>query len=176
MFKLKNGLYNSSEVDCSDESLEVRKKYGNPYYNKLLISKKNHGNMALLNNYIHGLYSLNDVAKIIYPGSEKYFLFTEKYNVVDSDMYADIKTYIMRNIIQLPESLYKLQLLENGNFNGLSIEDISEQLDLFELRELDSIDKETIRKMDLYGVSDQLYYKTMNKVEKDSKKLQLIKK
>ena len=176
MFKIKNGVYESSEVDCDDEALERRRLLSNPYYNRLLISKRNHGNMALIEKYIHGAYDSKKIAKIIYQNDMKYFLLTDEYKSLDSDISSDQRLYIMRNIIQLPESLYKLQLLQNGFFDNLESDEIKEQLDLFSLKELDSIDKETIRKMDLYKIGKQSYYETMLKVESDSKKLKLLKK
>lgn len=176
MIKIKNSDFLDSEVDCDDEALERRALISNPYYNRLLISKRNHKNLDLLEKYIHGNFESSDVVRIKYPNLLKYFLLTEAYLIVDNEYDFDEKLCIMKNIIQLPESLYKLQLLENGNFEKLSGEDYSEQLDLFTLNQLDEIDKETVRKMDLYRIGNQSFYKTMQKVENDTKKLQLIKK
>lgn len=78
--------------------------------------------------------------------------------------------------MELPESLYFLQMLEQGKFSLLIDKDIIEQLDLFSLAHIDEINLEELRKMDACGISRNTFEEIIAKSENDECVLKLIKK
>lgn len=85
---------------------------------------------------------------------------------------------IMRveDIIEIPKSLYLLQLLEQEKFTLIAKEDISEQLKLFNFSYVNSLTLEELQRMDECGITEDAYSKTINKSNNDKHILRLLKK
>ncbi len=81
----------------------------------------------------------------------------------------------MEEIIQLPESLYLLQLLEQGRFALFDGKDISEQLALYTLAKINEVSMEELQKMDVCGITQDVYSRTIQKAENHAHLLKLIK-
>ena len=119
----------------------------------------------ILNKFYNGDFLDGKIARVLDFNSLRYFLLTE-------DRYWRFLTFSnsaeMNNIIEVPESLYILQLLQQAAFPCIRDFDMTEQLELFTLKYVDDINLEDIRKMDEFGVSKGVYTKVLNKIENDS--------
>lgn len=85
---------------------------------------------------------------------------------------------IMRieDIIELPKSLYLLQLFEQEKFGIIGDEDLSSQLALFNFQSLNKISLDELKKMDEACITDEAYQRVIAKCENDKPILkQLIK-
>lgn len=112
----------------------------------------------------------NKIARVSDLKKIKYFLLKEtKY----SRILPDKK--ILDQIIQIPESLYLLSLIEQEKFSLIGNKDISEQLSLFRLEQEQSINLNTIERMQFIGIAPDCYARTIKKVENDSHILKLLK-
>ena len=76
----------------------------------------------------------------------------------------------------MPESLYLLQMIEQGKFSLLTDKDITEQLDLFSLAHINEISFEELRKIEACGLSNNTFEEILAKSENDASVLKLIKK
>ena len=136
-------------------------------------SKRN--NEILLDCYRYGFLSDRPIVQIQYDETVKYYLLKKaKYSFLSSDKYG--KNYIMEDIIQLPETLYLLQLIEQGKFNSLDGKSVAEQLSLYSLSKINEIGFEEIQKMDACGITEGICTNIINKANNDSHVLRLIKK
>ena len=82
----------------------------------------------------------------------------------------------MVDIIQIPKSLYLLQLLLQEKFSTISGEDISEQLSLFNFSYVNNINLDELQKMDACGITENAYSRIINKANNDKPVLKLLKK
>ena len=80
------------------------------------------------------------------------------------------------DIIQIPKSLYLLQLLLQEKFSTISGEDISEQLSLFNFSYVNNINLDELQKMDACGITENAYSRIINKANNDKPVLKLLKK
>ena len=132
-------------------------------------------NEILLNLYYNGQLADKNVVQIQYLKMIKYFLLSDNdYNYLGFDNSG--KNYRMKNIIQLPESLYILQLLEQERFTILDGKNISNLLKLFKLAKINELSFEELQKMDSCGITQKAYLKAFNKAHNDEYLLNLIKK
>ncbi|MBO5096023.1 MAG: hypothetical protein J6B98_04035 [Bacilli bacterium] len=136
-----------------------------------ITSKRNKN--ILLDSYYSGQLSDRNVARIQDINKLRYFLLSKV--IYDAEIY-DNRKKILKDIIELPESLYLLQMLEQGKFSLLTDKDITEQLDLFSLAHIDEISFEELRKMDACGISRNTFEEIIAKSENDEYVLKLIKK
>lgn len=82
----------------------------------------------------------------------------------------------VEDIIQIPKSLYLLQMLQQEKFSAISNEDISEQLSLFNCSYVNNINLDEVQKMDECGITENAYSKIINKANNDKHILKLLKK
>ena len=128
----------------------------------------------LLDCYCQGNLNKCAVARIQDLKQLKYYLLTKTDY---EDTWFDTRLKIMKDIIQIPESLYLLQLLEQEKFALIKDEDISKQLSLFNLsRCFDEISLEEFEKTDKYGITKNLYQQTVDKANNDAILLKLLNK
>lgn len=124
----------------------------------------------LLSFYYYGYLKDNRIAKIQDLKKIRYFLLNQtKYmsgNGVD----------VIKGIIEIPESLYLLSLIEQEKFSLIGNKDVSDQLNLFKIEQLKEFDLETLEKMDVMGIFPDNYSNIVKKAENDSHILKLIKK
>ena len=160
---------------ADNDSEERKKGDAYRYYHVLRsdnISKRN--NEILLDCYELGHLTDKSVVQIQYSEIMKYYLLKRTiYDFVVSDDYG--KYYKMEDIIQLPESLYLLQLLEQGRFTSLDGKDISQQLALYTLSKINEVSMEELQKMDTCGITQDAYSRTIKKSKNDAHILKLIK-
>lgn len=145
-------------------------------------------NERLINCYINGHLANRNVVRIEYPYGIKYFLLKRKkykcfYEHIpqsgddpNSSYHVHFKDYIMKDIIQLPKSLYLLQLLEQERFKSLDKEDIAEQLALYTISKINEVSFEELQKMDACGITQDGYSKTIQKADNDAYILKKIRK
>lgn len=82
----------------------------------------------------------------------------------------------IEDIIEIPKSLYLLQLLQQEHFFMIKDENLSEQLNLFEFQYIDNIRLDELKKMDICGITKKAYPKIIEKSENDKHILKLLKK
>ncbi len=137
-----------------------------------------------LQQYYDGQFSDKLVARIHYLKTIRYFLLTApKYRKDTIQPHlCTYFNYVMSNIIELPESLYLLQLLEQEKFELLKEKgmyeeiDISKLLDFYSLTQIDERSLEDFQKMDLSGITQNGYSKAISKCRTDVYILKLLKK
>lgn len=127
----------------------------------------------LLDSYYYGFLNDRNVARIQDLEKIRYLLL--KLEIYDSVLY-DSRKKIMREIIELPESLYLLQLLEQGKFSLIGDKDISEQLDLFSIDIFNEFSLMELAIMDECGVTENAYERVLEKAKNDAYVLKLVKK
>lgn len=143
------------------------------WYHKLKVDKSNKDACKeLLQRYYQGQLTDKDIARIQYESGIRYFLL--KNRVYSPDLY-DKQLKILNDIIEIPESLYLLQLLLQEKFSLIGDKDISEQLSLFKLSHVDNIHVEDMLKMDACGITDDVSSKVLIKARNDARVLSLIK-
>jgi len=125
----------------------------------------------LLDAYYLGYLKDKNIARVWDLNKMKYFLLkqTEYSRILPGKK-------ILGEIIQIPESLYLLSLIEQEKFSLIGDKDISEQLNLFRLEQEQSIDLNTIDRMQFIGISPDCYTRTIKKAENDAHILKLLKK
>lgn len=143
------------------------------WYHKLKAEENKDTRKELLQRYYQGQLTDKDIAKIQYESGIRYYLL--KNRVYTPDIY-DEQLKVLNGIIEIPESLYLLQLLQQGKFSLIGDKDISEQLSLYNLSYVDNIHIEEMLKMDTCGITDDVSSKVLIKAHNDAKVLSLIKK
>ena len=158
-------VLDSTYVDSKDNN--------NGTYHKL--EYDNNNSTFLENYYIYSNLKDKSVVQIKYLEMIKYYLlYSRKYRYLGE--YEDKKDYQMDNILQIPESLYLLQLIEQEKFKSLDDKDIEEQLSLYTLSKKDEIPKELLKKASLTSLVKDKYEIALNKALNDSHILKKIKK
>ena len=104
-----------------------------------------------IDNYYNSYSSFGNPLKVKKGKTNKnipdYFIVTENNYIKDN------YNYIMRNIIAIPESLYLLELLLGKRYDLIrDINDVCEQLDLFEVKEINRIKIQLLHDMRDYGM------------------------
>ncbi len=82
----------------------------------------------------------------------------------------------IEDIIEIPKSLYLLQLIEQEKFSMINGEDISEQLGLFDYSYINNISVEELQKIDTCGITEDAYSRVMTKADNDRHILKVLKK
>lgn len=103
-----------------------------------------------------------------------YNKMNDKFDVY-SLMPDDKKLYQYRvqEIIQIPESLYLLSLIEQEKFSLIGDKDVSEKLSLFKLEQIPPVDLETLQMLDK-GIAPGYYSKAIEKAQNHAHILKLI--
>ena len=138
------------------------------YYGHMLFSTipTDEHKRFLLKNFYAGNYSKCKIARIMEcEDNIKYFLLT--WELYSSRQCSSCDAF-MDDIIQVPETLYFIQLLEQEKFWFLEEKDISEQLDLYSLTYVDSINLDELEKIDKLNAAPGAFDKAINKANRDS--------
>lgn len=152
----------------------VNFKNGSLSYHFLKTGKTSKRNKKiLLDSYYFGNLSDRNVARIQDLNKLRYFLLSK--TVYSAQLY-DNRFKKLEDIIELPESLYLLQMLEQGKFSLLKNKDISEQLSLFYVSYINELSLEELKKMDACGITNNTYEQILIKTENDAHLLKLLKK
>lgn len=134
----------------------------NGIYHKLLNEENAYERNCYLDEYYNGKYIEGRAAKVMDLNKMKYFLLRQiAYKHVLYDKNVNM------GIIQIPESLYLLHLIETGKFSLLGDKDVSEQLKLFRFYFEHDIDMDTIGKMTDNGMAPHCMSRVLKKVEND---------
>lgn len=134
----------------------------NGIYHKFWNEENAYERNCYLNQYYNGKYKNGRAAKVMDLNIMKYFLLRQiayEHVLYDKD--------VNRGIIQIPESLYLLHLIETGNFSLLGNSDVSKQLELFSFNYEHEIDISTIVKMNHNGMAPDCMARVLKKVEND---------
>lgn len=103
----------------------------------------------------------------------RYLLVASNYNHIREE--NNKITMKVDDIIEIPKSLYLLQLLQQQKFSTIINEDLSEQLNLFDFSYINNITLEEIKKMNACGATNNIY-SNINKSNNDKHILKLLKK
>lgn len=128
----------------------------------------------LLQWFYYERYNDRPVAKVEHLNKLKYLLIASNY--ISMREVNGKKIMKIEDIIEIPKSLYLLQLLQQENFIVIKDEDFSEQLNLFNFSYINQISLDELEKMDNCGITENAYSKTINKANNDEHILKLLKK
>lgn len=128
----------------------------------------------LLQHFYNNEYVNSHVARVELKAKLMYLLIASNYIISKKENGKLIMK--VEDIINLPKSLYLLQLLEQEKFSLIAGEDLSEQLDLFDFCYVNNISLKELQKTDACGITKGAYLKTINKSNNDKYILQLLKK
>lgn len=165
------------------ERYEIFKNYENKFNNEIIpienangqyhILEPTHLNSKdkekLLKSYYNGDLKDKKIARL-WDKKIRYFLL----NQLQYRYYFE--KVVLEEIIEIPESLYLLSLIEQELFSLIENKDIKEQLSLFNLEQIQKMDLETIERIDYIGIAPGCYSKTIQKIENDTHILKLLKK
>lgn len=127
--------------------------------------------MITLASYISGELSNKPVVKVEENGKLRYFL-------ISADKYEKDEHYqgkVMKGIIEIPESLYLLQLLEQEKFTLIGKKNIKKQLSLFEVSSIEEVNLDMMKKSDSYAGNTSAYEKVLVKAQIDKNIIKYIK-
>lgn len=126
----------------------------------------------LLERYYLGQLWDRSVARVQYADKIRYYLLNST-TYTNQNYSHRIKR--LKDIIELPESLYLLQMLEQENYPLLWGNDITEQLDLFSFEYVDELRLSEIKKMATCGLTKDSYEQIMIKARNNEPILSLLK-
>lgn len=136
------------EINLKDVENETHDYMGGCSYSRLKQEESSVQTHKLLEKYYTNEYSSNIIKRIISRDSCGK-LYTLRYLLLTETRYTSARFtgYCMENIIELNQSLFYLQLLEQGNFDRLVDKDISEQLALYNMTYHSDISIDSLQKM-----------------------------
>lgn len=159
------------ELDDSDFVIPMEKVNNNVLHKFKLENPTKGSSMLTLANYISGGLSNKPVVKVKDSNRLRYFLISE-------DKYQKDECYrgkVMKGIIEIPESLYLLQLLEQEKFTLIGKKNIKKQLCLFEVSSIEEISLDMMKKSDSYAGNTGVYEKTLAKAQIDKNIIKYLK-
>lgn len=158
--------------DLYSEEISISELIGT---NKSLNYNIDHNDVVdLLEWFYSEKYSDRPVARVLDLKNLRYLLVASSYVTYQEENDKVIAK--IEDIIEIPKSLYLLQLLQQQKFSSISDEDISEQLDLFKFSYIDNVSIDELKKMDACGITKDSYSKIINKANNDKQLLKLLKK
>lgn len=139
----------------------------NGLYHKLEPDKSRNKDV-LLNSYYSGNLRDRKIARVRDLKRLRYFLLN-KTEYINYPWQT-----ILEGIIEVPESLYLLSLIEQEKYSLIGDKDVSKQLSLFSVHKLDRICLKTVEMMDNMCITQGCYRETIKKAENDAHLLKLI--
>ena len=135
-------------AECSYWDIHGPNVYGSE--NSLLVSQNSDEQKdILLKKFYDGEFKNSSILKLTYQICDsRYLLLTDK----KTEKYARRGIAKMDNIIEIPKSLYMLQMLESKNFKKIKNEDLNELLALYEISYANQIYFDELLKAEKYGI------------------------
>ncbi len=128
----------------------------------------------LLDRYINGEYDASPIVKVLNGHGDDFHLL--RTNNTNKEDYGSGREWEIRNLINLPEELYLLQLLLLGKYDLIGEkENLEEQLNLFDIEYLKSIKLSDIMGLFETGLVKGSYEETLEKADKAALVLERIK-
>lgn len=159
-------------ISIEEANKEIPDRRGN--YHKLLPSNMTkEERVSLLEEYYLGKLTNCNVIKIKDKTKIRYLLL-KNHKYEKSSAKPTCKT--LKEIIEIPKSLYLLQLLEQGKFQLLNQEDIQEQLSMYTIELFRTINLYDLENIDLCELSENVYQNAINKSKNTNHILKRIKK
>ena len=87
-----------------------------------------------------------------------------------------IAPYVMKGIINIPESLYLLEALLQGRFNLIGNKDINEQLNLFDIQHIGRINISVLKNICEYELLTDSYESIINRIKGNENVVSKVKK
>ena len=127
----------------------------------------------LIKRYYDGKYTDKKVARVLYDKVRYYLLTQDKY--IDAKFRAYTK--YLKGIIQIPESLYMLQLFEQGKYDVLINQglDITKILELYKLDNFGYVEEDELINFDRCEITTNSHTKVLEKAKRDSKLIDMFK-
>ena len=148
---------------------------GRDYNERQVLVEQLYNLKYLLSSYYSGKLKDKPAIRIRYPYETKYYILTKI--LYDSAGYSNTGCYYkLEDIIQIPQTLFNLQLIENGSYYLLQNKDVKEQLDIFSLKHINDINLDELSKMKSLGMKCEDENAMLRKAENDSHILKLIRK
>ena len=164
------------DAEIADNKKRYRKSLENGFGRYHVITNdgiKQKERQRLVEDYCLGCFPDRRTVQIQYLEMMRYFLLVSKKYLYLGENYG--KSYELERMIQLPESLHSLQLIEQGRFEALGDRDISEQLDLYSFLPVGEISTDELQMMDKYGLAFNAYDNVIKKAANDSYVLRRLK-
>lgn len=143
---------------------------------------------SIIDSFCYGYQNNKSVARVQYYNKDTGYDYL-RYFLLTRDCYEncfDSRYKQMRYILELPEILYFLYLIENQKF--VKLDDyykqnkkwiqasIKEVLELFKLELIDNCNLDELKKYDKCGITDNAYGKVVERAYNDAHVLRLVKK
>lgn len=152
-------------VECSYFDIHGPNVYGRE--NSLLVSQNSDEQKdILLNKFYDGEFENSSILKLAYQICDsRYLLLTDK----ETEKYKRRGIAKMDNIIEIPSSLYNLQMLNKKRFDLLDNEKLYELLDLYNISYSDELCMEELYKMEKFEIIRKGFYDhTLQSISNDS--------
>ena len=131
----------------------------------------------LLDSFYKGTFQKSKVVKIHVYSLERRRLEIIKYLLLTSNYHMNINfDYEMNDIIVIPKALYLLQMLEQGKFDSIMDENLTDQLGLFDISDkpIERLNINKLKRIYDYGLFPGVFEAVIADVEKSQKVLQKI--
>lgn len=137
----------------------------------------------IIEKYIEGEYDNLDIKSIIERTSKEDSTY-KSHSLLLVENFLDTRNAIAgfrevvfetKNVIDLPNNLYLLYLLQHGEYEKLLSKNIDEQLSLFDIEYLKSVSMIDIKEMIDVGLISGTLFDAVSKVKIGSKVLQKVK-
>ena len=165
-----------SELDNIILPIEkVNSKYNDDYdrNHELVMSDKSfYKKGEILTKYFYNTYRNNNVVKIQDLNKLRYFILTNKQYLTDENNKL---LKVMSDIIEIPENLYVLHMLEQNKFDLINNYNYEEQLKFFNLKYIDKINFDDLRRLEWFGIGKNLYDNALKLSEQDEKVIKILK-
>lgn len=161
------------EFEFDDPELTFSmEEVSNGFIHKLKVENPIKGSsMITLASYISGELRDRPVVKIEENDKIRYFLLAnDKY---EKDNHYNGK--VMKGIIEIPESLYLLQLLQQEKFKLVGDKNVKKQLSLYKIISTEEVSLDMIKKTSSYVGKPDAYQEILAKAEVDKNILKYVK-
>jgi len=169
-FELKKS---NPPIDIAQQDIHYTKKqFMKSEYHRLQVSERCKINPDFIdektNAFYLGNYNNSQIIRIYNFEEDRKRLNFIRYLLLNQDYTKqgkNNKAYI-KDIINIPESLYLLELLNRGQFSLLDNKDITEQLKLFSISEypIKSYTLRELEELSQYGISENALNNALNNV------------
>ena len=162
------------DIPVSFNELNVRgKRYDFAYFHCFNFSSDEDKNKQFLEWYYEDEECIYNLCKIYKDSRYMYILRLQN----DYAFYRyGIDSYVMKGIINIPESLYLLEALLQGRFNLIGDKDVTEQLKLFDVQHYGRINTDVLKNICDYEILLEPYESIIDRTKKNYNVVSRVKK
>lgn len=173
----KTTYINNLVIDLPKKELEYNKrKFFRTEYHEMRNDR-----LYIINGIIEGykerVSNDSNIIRVFDYDNKLHMLKYIKYLLVGQEYIKkseDKNIFELTNVINIPESLYLLEMLCRGNFDMIRDKNVQEQLKLFDISYVDEIHVDEFKKAKNYELLQDGYEKIINNAEETNKIFKLI--